>query len=34
MQFNDWKIIINGKGSHDVVASEDTLLILQGYQHV
>ncbi|MDU9418923.1 hypothetical protein RCL10_10485 [Staphylococcus lloydii] len=34
MQFNDWNVTINGKGSHDVVASEDTLLILQGYQHV
>ncbi|NWK84240.1 hypothetical protein HYE69_05415 [Staphylococcus sp. GSSP0090] len=34
MQFNDWNVTINGKGSHDVVANEDTLLILQGYQHV
>lgn len=34
MQFNDWNVTINGKGAHDVVASKDTLLILQGYQHV
>ncbi|EJE13984.1 hypothetical protein ACP2YA_07620 [Staphylococcus epidermidis] len=34
MYFNDWKVTINGKGSHDVVTNEDTLLILQGYQHI
>ena len=34
MYFNDWKVTINGKGSHDVVTNEDTLLILQDYQHV
>lgn len=34
MYFNDWKVSINGKGTHDVVTNEDTLLILQGYQHV
>ncbi|WP_436855553.1 hypothetical protein [Staphylococcus caeli] len=34
MQFNNWNVTINGKGSHDVVVSEDTLLILQNYQHV
>ena len=28
MYFNDWKVTINGKGSHDVVTNEDTLLIL------
>ncbi|WP_049324067.1 hypothetical protein [Staphylococcus epidermidis] len=34
MYFNDWKVTINGKDSHDVVTNEDTLLILQGYQHI
>lgn len=34
MYFNDWKVTINGKGSHDVVTNEDTLLILQDYQRV
>lgn len=34
MQFNDWNITINGKGSHDVVVNDDTLLILQGFQRV
>lgn len=34
MQFNNWNVTINGKGSHDVIVSEDTLLILQSYQHV
>ncbi len=34
MYFNDWKVTIDGKGTHDVVSNEDTLLILQGYQHV
>ena len=34
MYFNDWKVTINGKCSHDVVTNEDTLLILQGYQHI
>ncbi|UEX90881.1 hypothetical protein [Staphylococcus ratti] len=34
MKFKDWKITINGKGTHNVVASDDTLLILHGYQHV
>ncbi|WP_436860877.1 hypothetical protein [Staphylococcus caeli] len=34
MQFNNWNVTINGKGSHDVVVSEDTLLILQSYKHV
>lgn len=34
MYFNDWKVTINGKGSYDVVSNEDTLLVLQGFQHV
>lgn len=34
MYFNDWKVTINGKGSYNVVSNEDTLLVLQGYQHV
>lgn len=34
MDFNGWQVTINGKGSHDVVVNEDTLLILQDYQHV
>ena len=34
MYFNDWKVTINGKGSHDIVTNEDTLLILQDYQPV
>ena len=33
-KFNEWNVTVNGKGSHDVVVNEDTLLILQGYQHV
>ncbi|MBM9447807.1 hypothetical protein ACQE30_07690 [Staphylococcus cohnii] len=34
MQFNNWNVTINGKGSHDVVVNDDTLLILQGFQRV
>ena len=26
MYFNDWKVTINGKGSHDVVTNEDTFV--------
>ena len=33
-KFNEWSVTVNGKGSHDVVVNEDTLLFLQGYQHV
>lgn len=34
MYFNNWKVTINRKGSYDVVSNEDTLLVLQDYQHV
>ena len=34
MKFREWTITINGKGPINVVANEDTLLILQKYQHV
>ena len=34
MKFREWTITINGKGPINVVANEDTLLILQEYQHV
>ena len=34
MQFNNWNVTITGKGSHDVVVNDDTLLILQGFQRV
>ena len=26
-KFNEWNVTVNGKGSHDVVVNEDTLLI-------
>lgn len=34
MKFREWTITINGKVPINVVANEDTLLILQEYQHV
>lgn len=34
MEFNNWKVNLNGKGSYNIVTNEDTLLVLQNYQHV
>lgn len=34
MEFKNWKVNLNGKGSYNIVTNEDTLLILQNYQHV
>lgn len=34
MKFNNWTVTINGKGSYNVVRDEDTLVILENYQHV
>lgn len=34
MEFNNWKVNFNGKGSYNIVTNEDTLLVLQNYQHV
>lgn len=34
MEFKNWKVNFNGKGSHNIVTNEDTLLVLQNYQHV
>lgn len=34
MEFKNWKVNLNGKGSYNVVTNEDTLLVLQNYQHV
>ncbi|EGQ0356636.1 hypothetical protein [Staphylococcus pseudintermedius] len=34
MEFNNWKVNLNGKGSYNIVTSDDTLLVLQNYQHV
>ncbi|UXS59921.1 hypothetical protein [Staphylococcus ureilyticus] len=34
MEFNNWTVTINGKGSYNIVRDEDTLVILENYQHV
>lgn len=34
MEFNNWTVTINGKGSYNVVSDKDTLVILENYQHV
>ncbi|HDU1342310.1 TPA: hypothetical protein REW55_001446 [Staphylococcus pseudintermedius] len=34
MEFNNWKVNLKGKGSYNIVTSDDTLLVLQNYQHV
>ncbi|AAX91320.1 MULTISPECIES: hypothetical protein [Staphylococcus] len=34
MEFKNWKVNLNGKGSYNIVTNEDTLLVLQNYQHV
>ncbi|PTJ29902.1 hypothetical protein [Staphylococcus simulans] len=34
MEFKNWKVNLNGKGSYNIVTNEDTLIILQNYQHV
>lgn len=34
MECKNWKVNFNGKGSHNIVTNEDTLLVLQNYQHV
>lgn len=34
MEFKSWKVNLNGKGSYNIVTNEDTLLVLQNYQHV
>lgn len=34
IEFNNWTVTINGKGSYNIVRDEDTLVILENYQHV
>ncbi|MDU0462133.1 hypothetical protein [Staphylococcus ureilyticus] len=34
MEFNNWTVTINGKGSYNIVRDEDTLVILENYQHI
>ncbi|OHS43437.1 hypothetical protein [Staphylococcus sp. HMSC65H10] len=34
MEFKNWKVNLNGKGSYNIVTNEDTLLVLQNYQHL
>ncbi|UMT76021.1 hypothetical protein ML435_01750 [Staphylococcus roterodami] len=34
MEFNNWKVIIKGKGAYEIISDDNTLVVLENSQHV